>query len=71
LGHFQLIFGFIFGSFSGVWQENDQNDQKNEMKNDVKNGYCECSEMKTSGEQSKNAFHLPLAVLGTFKLHLK
>jgi hypothetical protein len=50
LGHFQLVFGFIFVSFSGVWQENDQNDQKNETKNDVKNGYCECSEMQTSGK---------------------
>ena len=41
------------------------------LKNDMKNGYCECSEMQTSWKWSKNAFYLPLAVLGTFKLHLK
>jgi len=44
------IFGSFSASFLGVWQKNDQNDPKNEMKNDVKNGYCECSEMQTSGK---------------------
>jgi hypothetical protein len=50
LGHFRLILGFIFGSFSGVWQKNDQNGPKNDVKNEAKNGYCERSEMQTSGK---------------------
>jgi hypothetical protein len=29
---------------------NDQNRPKNDVKNEVKNGYCECSEMQTSGK---------------------
>ena len=65
--HFQLHFWIIFGCLAEEWSEWT----KNETKNDMKNGYREHPETQTSRKWSKNAFYLPLAVLGTFKLHPK